>query len=928
MSQTINCNYARTAVRAFTCKQRKWKNHLSDGAMQTVLHNYNEAFKQSPKLQATPEMACRRFRDIANIFNRKWNPANSRQKYLQTFSTHSWLKLADQEKQQHTLSNCEACSQIYPVLNKAFPAMRKRQKCKPKQKRTRAGAKKKCIKIVVKDNVSPKSFVKQVSQELDDTCTRNFGFQFGTVLEQTPRAPLQKRHNSAQRLQAKRRILQEVRNTVQKELNEKATDMVMTTRTSWGNFDKMRHTLGLEDKMKTLERKRKRDESPPSENTPPQKKVHGYTDTRMQSSVDTHALIEEAEKWLPNETINWSALATKYGLSTPNRGQTVKEFLAQKGIPAAMQSQRHHRQPRRGKAKLPGGRISTPMFKPAKVQKHHVNEKIQSGDITIGVPITESQHTTFQVDKVNKKVVEKSVSIAARLISLKEIREKLLKKHQDMGIIRGYTDDQLLQMTKGELQATLDHMKVQYEQHANLEHLQAQLKTTTRQRFLKIWHDHSAIAGHGHMLVTVAGVYDPGFYFTRQELAQKGLNIDVERAVEQPEIYILGRSTASIDGQSKFNKARADDLECLSAPLQTKQGVLVVDTLRFCHADGPARQFEAGNNIGGHYPCVACAAHSSKFHDIAYCLQSQQITYAERREFVLGGEVWQTSSKKPLDKLTVGELRSELHARGIPTGGRKRHELDDIFTTMRMGINYLPPLLQPYPNRSLTSLNLDCYEIAPTEPLHDIKGHISHLLEETLPIITGTLRAEVQKIIDTVLDKEAKRCSDYRKAMLLIVGAMQQYSTSQKVTTLFSTAAEIQEILYSREDKRTDQSILRLYNLVFIHARLCNDLFPNKSCKLYCSYFHSLTCHAPQLYRLVALRSLNTEYQERMFKQANLITKGTSNMHPNHIIKNILVRVRVSYRIFCWEGDTWQPMQAPPPPIPSARHIIHRVVTN
>ena len=76
-----------------------------------------------------------------------------------------------------------------------------------------------------------------------------------------------------------------------------------------------------------------------------------------------------------------------------------------------------------------------------------------------------------------------------------------------MGIIRHYTDQQVLQMITGELHTTLDHMMVQYEQHANLEQLQARLKTTRRQRFLKIWHDHSAIAGHGHMLVTVACVY-------------------------------------------------------------------------------------------------------------------------------------------------------------------------------------------------------------------------------------------------------------------------------------------------------------------------------------------------------------------------------------------------------------------------------------
>jgi len=59
------------------------------------------------------------------------------------------------------------------------------------------------------------------------------------------------------------------------------------------------------------------------------------------------------------------------------------------------------------------------------------------------------------------------------------------------------------------------------------------------------------------------------------------LNIDVERAVEQPEIYILGQSTASFDSQSKFSKAGADDLEGLRTPLETKQGVMVLlDNLR------------------------------------------------------------------------------------------------------------------------------------------------------------------------------------------------------------------------------------------------------------------------------------------------------------------------------------------------------------
>ena len=38
------------------------------------------------------------------------------------------------------------------------------------------------------------------------------------------------------------------------------------------------------------------------------------------------------------------------------------------------------------------------------------------------------------------------------------------------------------------------------------------------------------------------------------------------------------------------------------------------------------------------------------------------------------------------------------------------------------------------------------------------------------------------------------------------------HASNGKVTTLFATADEIQELLYSREEERTDQSVLRLYN--------------------------------------------------------------------------------------------------------------------
>ena len=41
--------------------------------------------------------------------------------------------------------------------------------------------------------------------------------------------------------------------------------------------------------------------------------------------------------WGPDVNVNWTTLGTDFGLTTPNRGQIVKDYLAQHGISAALQ---------------------------------------------------------------------------------------------------------------------------------------------------------------------------------------------------------------------------------------------------------------------------------------------------------------------------------------------------------------------------------------------------------------------------------------------------------------------------------------------------------------------------------------------------------------------------------------------------------------
>jgi hypothetical protein len=96
------------------------------------------------------------------------------------------------------------------------------------------------------------------------------------------------------------------------------------------------------------------------------------------------------------------------------------------------------------------------------------------------------------------------------------------------------------------------------------------------------------------MLVLVAAVYDPAYYYTPKEIHEKGENIDVPTVVEDPKLHILGRSSSSLCDQLQYIKCRRECLLGLHEGLLINAGLLAHDVL---HGDGPAMQFEAGNKV-------------------------------------------------------------------------------------------------------------------------------------------------------------------------------------------------------------------------------------------------------------------------------------------------------------------------------------------
>lgn len=118
------------------------------------------------------------------------------------------------------------------------------------------------------------------------------------------------------------------------------------------------------------------------------------------------------------------------------------------------------------------------------------------------------------------------------------------------------------------------------------------------------------------------------------------------------------------------------------------------------------------------------------------------------------------------------------------------------------------------------------------------------------------------------------------------------------IRELLSTLIEISELAYANASKRSPKSILRLFNVTFKHALILTQLFKNEpkkisKQKLFGIYFHSLTCHLPEVARIIAPSSLHSENEERMFSDITAISRTTSSRTDENIRDNAILRLQM-----------------------------------
>ena len=165
------------------------------------------------------------------------------------------------------------------------------------------------------------------------------------------------------------------------------------------------------------------------------------------------------------------------------------------------------------------------------------------GIYDIGEEVVPRQYKKIAISSEGD-IKEEQFTVCGRKIPLGDIRNKLLKKHQDLGLIRASTEQSYEQLQPEQLQKQLMDVG-EFVFGMSVQEMRDRIKQLHRQRHLLLWHDASTLLNHGYMLFTITAIYDPAFYYTPSEMEHMGRGcVNVPDLVEKPEIYILGRSKA------------------------------------------------------------------------------------------------------------------------------------------------------------------------------------------------------------------------------------------------------------------------------------------------------------------------------------------------------------------------------------------------
>ena len=323
--------------------------------------------------------------------------------------------------------------------------------------------------------------------------------------------------------------------------------------------------------------------------------------------LNKQSLEAVASSWTNETSVVWKQLGEQFitGKENKTKGHFGQEYLKEKerkGFQFTFKGKEENKPPRARRSLERGFHdISVPTDIPAKKVKLLLDEQICSGQIEIGEHIVEREYKKLVTNELGDMVTH-TFSVHGRKHPLPKLRLKLFKKHCKFMILNSDTYFENIQ--EAELFERLSSLG-ELNLDENINCMKEKLKKYERSRNLVVWHDASVIANHGHILCNVHVIYDPAVFYTSEEYKiLTGYDVNVQREVETPELYIIGRCKSN-DEQLAYIDTRIECLEGLKSALQLNTidkkygGIELTDYIRLFNGDGPAVAFEAGNQKGG-----------------------------------------------------------------------------------------------------------------------------------------------------------------------------------------------------------------------------------------------------------------------------------------------------------------------------------------
>ena len=261
---------------------------------------------------------------ILKAFTKKWHPTKAKQEYLDHFSQAIWSNLSLGDKRLHTLSDCKQCMEKSYFLQCTFPL---KPTLSPPDPETQP----------LPSREDEASTTRTVLDQLNSSYCSKYGHTFLTSAIQYSRdEPIVRKKTKYENKKAKRAILRECRDSMNKQLSDQVALVTLAEDESLGKYQRKRLSCSF---------------TKPSQ--PKRPKVHASKTT----TFDENAVLEDLNNLHPAKKINWSEIARKHGVCQSNGGQIIKEFAVRRGVNVlALEHREREAQPRLRsmKRKLPG----------------------------------------------------------------------------------------------------------------------------------------------------------------------------------------------------------------------------------------------------------------------------------------------------------------------------------------------------------------------------------------------------------------------------------------------------------------------------------------------------------------------------------------------------------------------------------------------